>query len=177
MHIDASVGRARVFRFAIAVAVFALIAACGGDSRSPVAPGPPPPPPPPPAPPPPPPLPFLGNYTLVVFNDSVLPTLVPFPQFAHIRMDSGTMKLNNDSTYSMSFAGRDGYGAGNLVIPYDTGTFTESASDSTVAFTSKFLHGIVYTGVATDTSLAVGVQGSIVGSTVFTIPTFFLKDH
>ena len=175
MLIDASVARARIFRSAFAIAALALIAACGGDSGSPVAPGPPPPPPPPPAPPPPPSVPFSGSYTLYSITDTLLPVLVPFPQSDHIQVDSGAMRVNDDMSYSFRAMGRTGFGVGSPITTVDTGTFTESGS--TISFTSKFLHGIVYTGTATDTSLDVGLQGSLVASTVFTIPMYFLKEH
>jgi hypothetical protein len=163
MPIAAHRARSRIVRIALAVAVISLLLACGGDSGPSTAP---PPPPPPPS------LPFVGTYSLQTIADSALPTLVPHPGLAIFVADSGHMILKSDSSYSYATKGiiRP---SGALSTAVDTGTFTESGS--TITFDSKFLHGILFTAVATDSSLAVAMQGSLLGSTDFTVPVLYKK--
>lgn len=160
MLISAKRARAQVCGSALAI-VAMLLAACGGDGGSPVAPGPPPPPP----------VPFAGVYALHSISDSLLPHRVPHPQFGPFYVESGDMKLNTDMSYSYSAGGIT---TGNVpVTATDTGTFSESGSN--ITFTSKFLHGIIYTATASDSSLAVALQGSLLGTFDDPIPLVFLK--
>ena len=161
MLIDAKVARAQVCGSALAI-VAMLLAACGGDGGSPVAPGPPPPPP----------VPFAGVYALHSISDSLLPHLVPHPQFTNFYVDSGHMILKSDMSYTYD---AEGYIPGpQMATATDTGTFTESGP--TITFTSKFLHGQIFTAAASDTSLAVTMIGSLLASTDNTIPVLFLKE-
>lgn len=150
--------RAHLRCTAIAIVSLSFLAACGGDSRGPVAP---------PAP-----VGFAGSYAMQSISDSALPHPVAHPQFTIIVVDSGHMVLNSDSSYTSDTEGKS-YPGAVPATANDTGTF--SASGSTISFDSTFLHGIIYTGVATDSSLAMALQGSLLGSIDVTIPAFYKK--
>jgi hypothetical protein len=172
MHIDVKVARARICGIGFAIVVCALLAACGGDSGSPVAPGPPPPPPPAPPPPPPPAVPYVGDYALHSIADSLLPRFVPHPSLGNFYVDSGHMKLKSDMSYSYDAEGI--LQGTQAVTATDTGTFTESGA--TITFTSKFLHGQTFTAAASDSALDVTMVGSLLASQDFSIPVLFLKE-
>ncbi len=104
--------------------------------------------------------------------DSALPHHTPHPQGIIFVADSGHIVLKSDSSYTYDTE-RKTYPGAVPATANDTGTFTESGS--TISFDSKFLNGIIYTGVATDSSLAVALQGSLLGSIDVTIPAFYKK--
>ena len=160
MLIDANAARTRICRIAFAIAAVSLFAACGGDGGGGINTGPPP-------------LAFTGTYALHSISDSLLPHVVPHPQFGNFRVDSGHMTLKSDMSYTYAAEG---------VLPgpqpataADTGTFTESGS--TISFTSKFLNGMIFTATASDTSLSVVLIGALLASRDNTIPVVFLKQR
>ncbi len=158
MLIDANSARTHLCRTAIAIVALSFLTACGGDSRGPVAP--------------PPPVGFAGSYAMQSISDSALPHRVAHPQFTIFVVDSGHMVLNSDSSYTYDTEGKT-YPGAVPATANDTGTF--SASGSTISFDSKFLNGIIFTGVATDSSLAMALQGSLLGSIDITIPVYYKK--
>jgi hypothetical protein len=140
--------RGRVVRpvTALAVAaVLATLAACGSDNKGVTAPTD-----------------VSGTYSLVTVNGNALPFTVPNNPSHTIVIQSGTVTLGTDHSYTVAGTGTSDGGAAEQVIA-DDGTYT--LSGSTVTFTSSSHSSLIYTATATSTTLTEAVPGAFAGST------------
>ena len=129
---------------ALAAAV-ATLAACGGDSKGVTGPTN-----------------VSGTYSLSTIDGSGLPYTVPNNPDHTIVIQSGTVTLGSDHSYTIGGTGTSDGGAPQQVIA-DAGTYT--LSGSTVTFTSTSHSALVYTATATTTKLTETVPGAFAGST------------
>jgi len=109
-----------------------------------------------------------GTYALGSIDGQSLPYTVPNNPDHTIIIQSGTVSLNSDHSYSIGGTGTSDGGSPEQVIA-DAGTY--SLSGSTVTFTSTANSPLVYTATATSTTLTETVPGAFAGSTnsTFTI--------
>jgi hypothetical protein len=139
--------RSRVVRSVAALAlaaVVATLAACGGATK--VA-GP---------------TNVVGTYSLATVDGSALPFTVPNNPNHTVVVQSATVTLGSDHSYTIGGTGTSDGGAPEQVIA-DAGTYTFSGS--TVTFTSSSHSGLIYTATATSSTLTETVPGAFAGST------------
>lgn len=132
-------------------ASLATLAACGSDNKGTTGPGD-----------------VTGTYALVSIDGESLPYTVPNNPDHTIVIQSGSVTLNSDHSYSIGGTGTSDGGSPEQVIA-DAGTY--SLSGSTVTFTSTAHTPLTYTATATSTKLTETVPGGFAGSTnaTFTI--------
>lgn len=133
---------AAVLAFAAALAT---LAACGSDKKGTTGPKD-----------------VTGTYALTTIDGQSLPYTVPNNPDNDIVIQSGTVTLNSDHSYSIGGTGTSDGGSPQQVIA-DAGTY--SLSGSTVTFTSTAHSPLTYTGTATSNSLTETVPGGFAGST------------
>jgi len=126
-------------------AVVATLAACGADKKTSTGPTD-----------------VVGTYTVVSIDGNSLPFTVPDVPEHTIVVQSGTVVLNSDHSYTASGTGTSDGGDPQQVIA-DVGTY--SVSGSTVTFTSTSHSSLVYTGTTTSTTLTAVLPGGFAGST------------
>ena len=141
--------RGRVVRPVSALAlaaVVATLAACGADKKSVTGP----------------PTNVVGTYSLATVDGNALPFTVPNNPNHTVVVQSATVTLNADHTYTIGGTGTSDGGAPEQVIA-DAGDW--SLSGSTVTFTSGSHSGLIYAGTATNTNITESVPGAFAGST------------
>jgi hypothetical protein len=104
----------------------------------------------------------VGTYALATIDGSSLPYTVPNNPDHTIVIQSGTVTLNSDHSYTIGGTGTSDGGDPQQVIA-DAGTY--AFSGSTVTFTSTAHSGLIYTATATTTTLTETVPGAFAGST------------
>jgi hypothetical protein len=140
--------RSRVLRPVTALAlaaVVATLAACGSDNNNSTGPTD-----------------VSGTYSLSTIDGSSLPFTVPDNPDHTIVVQSGTITLGSDHSYTVTGTGTSDGGDSQQVLA-DAGTY--SLSGSTVTFTSTSHSGTIYTATATSTTLTVAAPGGFAGST------------
>ena len=103
----------------------------------------------------------VGSYSLATVNGNSLPFTVPNNPSHTIVVQSATVTLNSDHSYTLSGTGTSDGGDPQQVVA-DAGTY--AFSGSTVTFTST-AHPTVYAATVTTTTLTESVPGAIAGST------------
>lgn len=136
--------------------VVATLAACGAAKKTTTGPGN-----------------VVGTYSLATIDGSALPYTVPNNPSHTIVIQSGTVTLNSDNSYTIGGTGTSDGGDPQAVIA-DAGTY--ALSGSTVTFTSTAHPGLIYTGTATSTSLTETVPGGFAGSTNTSFTLVLNKD-
>jgi hypothetical protein len=140
--------RSRIGRVASAfvlTVIVATLAACGSDKKGVTGPTD-----------------VTGTYALATIDGNSLPFTVPNNPDHTIVIQSGTVILNSDHSYTIGGTGTSDGGDPQQVIA-DAGTYT--LSGSTVTFTSTTFTSLVYTATATSTTLTETVPGAFGGST------------
>jgi hypothetical protein len=140
--------RRRIVRPVAALAFAALVstlAACGSDNNGTTGPSD-----------------VSGTYSLATINGDPLPFTVPNNPDHTIIIQSATVTLGSDNSYSIGGTGTSDGGDPEQVVA-DAGTYT--LSGSTVTFTSSTHSLLVYTATATSTTLTESVPGAFAGST------------
>lgn len=140
--------RNRVLRRAAALALVASVAtlaACGSDNNGSTGPGD-----------------VSGTYALATVDGDPLPYTVPNNPEHTIVVQSATITLGSDHSYTVTGTGTSDGGDSQQVLA-DAGTYT--LSGSTVTFTSTSHSGAIYTATATSTKLTVAAPGGFAGST------------
>jgi hypothetical protein len=136
--------RSRVVRpAATLVAVVAILAACSIAKKSVTGPTN-----------------VAGTYSLVTVDGSALPYTVPNNPNHTVVIQSATVTLGSDQSYTIG--GTADGGSPEQVIA-DAGTYTFSGS--TVTFTSSTYSGLIYAGRATTSTITETVPGAFAGST------------
>jgi hypothetical protein len=136
--------------------VVATLAACGADKKTTTGPTD-----------------VVGTYSLVTIDGSPLPYTVPNNPDNTIIIQSGTVTLNSDNSYTIGGTGTSDGGDPQAVIA-DAGTY--AFSGSTVTFTSSSHPGLIYTATATTTTLTETVPGGFAGSTNTSFTLVLNKD-
>lgn len=126
-------------------AVVATLAACGGDKKSPTGPTN-----------------VAGTYSLATIDGNPLPFTVPNNPHHTVVVQSATMTLGSDHSYTLAGTGTSDGGASTQVVA-DAGTY--AFSGSTVTFTSTTYPGLIYSGTATSSAITETVPGAFGGST------------
>lgn len=133
-------------------AVVATLAACGSDKGTTTGPGD-----------------VTGTYTLVTVDGSPLPYQVPNVPEHTIVVQSATLTLVSDHSYSVTGTGTSDGGDPQQVLAdqgtYSVGSSSGSASGTPVTFTSTAHSGAIYTATATSTTLSAVAPGGFAGST------------
>ena len=140
--------RSRAVRSAAALALVALVAtlaACGSDKKSTTGPSD-----------------VTGTYSLATIDGNTLPFTVPNVPDHTIIIQSGSIVLNSDHSYTVGGAGTSDGGDPQQVIA-DAGTY--AVSGSTVTFTSTAHPPAIYHATATSTTLTATAPGGFAGST------------
>jgi hypothetical protein len=138
--------RSRVVRpAATLVAVVAILAACSIAKKSVTGPTN-----------------VAGTYSLVTVDGSALPYTVPNNPNHTVVIQSATVTLGSDQSYTIGGTGTSDGGSPEQVIA-DAGTYTFSGS--TVTFTSSTYSGLIYAGRATTSTITETVPGAFAGST------------
>jgi hypothetical protein len=158
--------RGRVVRtvsaFALAVVV-ATLAACGSDKNTSTGPSD-----------------VTGTYTLVSVDGSPLPYAVPNNPEHAIVVQSATLTLGSDHSYTVTGTGTSDGGDSQQVLAdagtYSVGSSSGSASGTPVTFTSTTHSGAIYTATATSTTLSAVAPGGFAGSTNTSFTFGFNKD-
>jgi hypothetical protein len=127
------------------VAMVATLAACGSDKKGVTGPTD-----------------VTGTYSLVTIDGHALPYTVPNNPDHTIVIQSATVVLNSDHSYTIGGTGTSDGGDPEQVVA-DAGTY--AFSGSTVTFTSNTFTSLVYTATATSTTLTETVPGAFGGST------------
>lgn len=125
--------------------MIATLAACGSDKKSVTGPTD-----------------VVGTYSLATIDGSPLPYTVPNNPTNTIVIQSGTVTLGSDNSYTIGGTGTSDGGDPQQVVA-DAGTY--AFSGSTVTFTSTSHPGLIYTATATTTTLTETVPGGFAGST------------
>jgi len=140
--------RSRVVRPVATLAFAALVstlAACGSDNNGTTGPTD-----------------VSGTYSLATVNGNSLPFTVPHNPSHTVVVQSATVTLGSDHSYTIGGTGTSDGGDPEQVIA-DAGTYT--LSGSTVTFTSSSHSGLIYTATATSSMLTETVPGAFAGST------------
>lgn len=153
MHMKMRISSARAARIAIAAATVALLGACGSDSTGPRNTN------------------VAGTYALSTVDGSNLPFTVPNTGDNTEIVQSATITLSSDSTYSAVASGTENGEPTSIIT--DTGNY--SVSGSQVTFTSTVIQGGNYTGSVSGTTLTVTIIGAFVGSTNTSFSLVFTK--
>ncbi len=150
--------RSRIIRFAAAlvfVALTAALAACGSAKKTTTGPTD-----------------VTGTYSLATVDGNTLPYTVPNVPDHTIIVQSGTIILNSDHSYTVGGTGTSDGGEPQQVIA-DAGTY--SLSGSNLTFTSSAHPPAVYTATATSTTLTVIAPGGFAGSSNTSFTLFLNK--
>jgi hypothetical protein len=153
MHMKMSIPSARAVRVAIAAAAIALLGACGSDSTGPHNAN------------------VAGGYGLRTVDGASLPFTVPNTGDNTVIVQSASITLSSDSTYTAVASGTENGEPTSIIT--DAGSY--SVSGSQVTFTSTVIQGGHYTGNVTSTSLTVTIIGAFVGSTNTSFSLVFTK--
>jgi len=140
--------RGRVVHLVTALAlaaVVATLAACGSDNTGVTGPTD-----------------VSGTYSLASVDGNALPFTVPNNPNHTVVVQSATVTLGTDHSYTIGGTGTSDGGDPEQVIA-DAGTYT--LSGSTVTFTSSTHATLIYTATATSTTLTEIVPGAFAGST------------
>lgn len=151
--------RSRVVRPIVALAfaaAVATLAACGSDNNNGTGPTD-----------------VTGTYSVSTIDGNSLPYTVPNNPDHTIVVQSGTVTLGSDHSYTIGGSGTSDGGATQQVLA-DAGTY--SVSGSTVTFTSTTHSGGIYTATATSSTLTVAAPGAFVGSTNTSFSVVFNKN-
>jgi hypothetical protein len=103
-----------------------------------------------------------GTYSLATVDGNGLPYTVPNNPNHTVVIQSATVVLGSDHSYTIGGTGTSDGGSPQQVIA-DAGTYT--LSGSTVTFTSTTHSGLIYTGTATTSTITETVPGAFAGST------------
>ena len=140
--------RSEVARRLVALTFAALVvtlAACGSDKSSSTGPTN-----------------VAGTYSLASIDGNSLPFSVPNNPHHTVVVQSATMTLGSDHSYTLAGTGTSDGGPSTQVVA-DAGTY--AFSGSTVTFTSSSYAGLVYSGSATSSAITETVPGTFGGST------------
>jgi hypothetical protein len=153
MHTTMKRRAARFATAAAAAGTIALLGACGSDSTGPSNAN------------------VAGTYSLSTVDGSSLPFTVPNTGDNTEIVQSATITLTSDSTYSAVASGTEN-GESTTIIT-DAGSY--SVSGSQVTFTSSVIQGGNYTGTVSGSTLTVSIIGAFVGSTNNSFSLAFTK--
>jgi hypothetical protein len=153
MHSKMTFVSARVAKVALAAAAIAMFGACGSDSTGPSNKN------------------VEGTYSLTTVDGSSLPFTIPNTGDNTEIVQSATLTLTGDSTYTASASGTENGDPTNIIT--DAGHY--SVSGSQVTFTSALIEGGNYTGTASGTTITVSIIGAFVGSTNGSFSLLFTK--
>jgi len=114
-----------------------------------------------------------GTYSLSTVDGNSLPFTVPNNPNHTVVVQSATMTLGADHSYTLSGTGTSDGGPSTQVVA-DAGTY--AFSGSTVTFTSTTYTGLIYAGTATTTTITETVPGAFGGSTNSSFTLVFNKN-
>jgi hypothetical protein len=153
MHMKMRIPSARAARIAIAAAAVVLLGACGSDSTGPSNAN------------------VAGTYELSTVDGSSLPFTVPNTGDNTEIVQSATITLTSDSTYTAVASGTENGESTSIIA--DEGSYRVSGSQ--VTFTSSVIVGGNYTGTVSGSTLTVSIIGAFVGSTNDSFSLAFTK--
>lgn len=136
-------------------AVVATLAACGSDKKGITNPTD-----------------VSGSYALATIDGNSLPFTVPNNPHHTVVVQSATMTLGADHSYTLAGTGTSDGGPSTQVVA-DAGTY--AFSGSTVTFTSTAYAGLIYAGTATTSTITETVPGAFGGSTNTSFTLVFNK--